>query len=102
MPNARNPAKRAAARGQKKALRVARCRVRKYKPKKNPESNGRRRSERLTRQFVMSVCEMSQTAANASVNPIRVGVEGAPRAKNPKITGMRAANKAETGAAIVI
>jgi hypothetical protein len=29
-------------------------------------------------------------------------MEGTPRLKNPKITGMRAANKAETGAAIVI
>src|SRR5687768_9504909 len=101
-PNAINPDKRAAARGQKKALRVARWRVRKYRPKKKPESRGRRNSRRLKRQFVMSVWEMSQTAAKANVNPIRVGVGGTPMVNNPKITGISAANKAETGAAIVI
>ena len=101
-PSARKPAKRAAARGQKKALRVARCRVRKYRPKKNPESRGMRSSQRLKRQFVTPVCEMSQTAAKASPKPSRVGVDGMPRVKKPKITGIRAANRAETGAATVI
>lgn len=63
---------------------------------------GRRKSEMEKRQFVESVWEMNQTARKASPNPIRVVMEGSPRVKIPKTTGMSAANKAETGAAIVI
>ena len=84
---------------------VASCMRTKYKPNPMPASRGSFKSARCEKTSVIttpSPWEIIHSARRAKPNPRKVRNGGKPCVKLPTITGSAAANKAETGAAMLI